>query len=147
MKLVRSYFEEQTNGRQISKRSSTIFSENLPTFPALASCLQGARRERDVKNLEAGDFGNPLRRRRRYQSQNGGGYLSVNQPIDRRRLTLAELDFRRPRCNDRGPDTAVGRRIPVVDRNHLAGQIGDRRDVGRSHENGNQKVCVIGRRR
>jgi bifunctional ADP-heptose synthase (sugar kinase/adenylyltransferase) len=33
--------------------------------------------------------------------------------------------------------------MPVVDRNRLAGQIGDRRDVRTRHKNGNQKVRLI----
>ena len=98
-----------------------------------------------MKNREALDFGKPLRRVRRYQSQDGGRYLSADQPGDRSGLTPAELDVRRPRCNDRGSNAAGGRGIPVVDRNRLAAQTGDRRDVGTSHENGDQKVGVVGR--
>ena len=73
--------------------------------------------ERDSKYLEACDFGKPLRRFRRHQSQNRSRHLSTDQPIDRLRLTPAQLDFSRPRCRDRGPDTIVGRRMPVIYRN------------------------------
>jgi hypothetical protein len=77
--------------------------------------------ERDSKYLEACDFGKPLRRFRRYQSQNRSRHLSTDQPIDRLRLTLAQLDLRRPGCRDRGPDTIVRRRMPVIYRNDFTG--------------------------
>ena len=106
----------------------------------------GRGEERDLKGLEACDRRKPLRSLRSDQGQNRGRHLSVDQPIDRRRRPFAELDFARPRRHDRGPDTAVGRGVPVVDRNRLAGEVGYRFDVRSNHQNGNQTVGVIGRR-
>ncbi len=78
-------------------------------------------RERDSKDVEARDLGKPLRRFCRHQSQNRGRHLSIDQPIDRLRLSPAQLDISRPRCRDRGPDTIVRRRMPVVYRNDFTG--------------------------
>ena len=64
----------------------------------LGSCLQSTRREWDItrpewdtKNLKACDFRKPLRRFRRYQSQNGSRYFSTDHPVDGLRLTVAQL--------------------------------------------------------
>ena len=99
----------------------------------LGSCLQSTRREWDItrpewdtKNLKACDFRKPLRRFRRYQSQNGSRHFSTDHPVDGLRLTVAQLDFRGPRCHDRGPDITARCRIPVIYRNDLTAQIGYR---------------------
>src|SRR5450631_1973392 len=110
------------------------------------SCLYRTRRERDAKNLEACDFGKPLGRFRIHRSQNRSRYFSTDQPIDRPRLTVAQLDFSCPRCRDRGPDTIVRRRLSVIYRNLFVGQIGYRLDFWASHEKRNQIVGVIWRR-
>ena len=69
------------------------------------------------------------------------GDLFGNQPIDRRGLAFAQLDFGRARRHHRGPDAADRRfRISIVDCDCLAGQVGDRLDVGTRHEDGHQ--CI-----
>src|SRR5712675_2868320 len=108
-------------------------------------CLHGARRERDSKNLVAFDFGKRLRRFWRLQGQNRRRHFATGHPIDRRCLTLAQLDPSRSRGRDRGPNTGAGWGLPVIDRDALAGQIGYRFDFRAGQENRNQMVSVVRR--
>src|SRR5258707_1818718 len=97
------------------RRANGRFVMVYPVVPTMNEA------DRDSKYLEARDLGNPLRRFRRHQGQNRGRHLSTDQPIDRLRLTPAQLNFSRPRCRDRGPDTIVRRRMPVIYRNDFTG--------------------------
>src|SRR5882724_299998 len=105
------------------RRANGRFVMLYPVVPSMNEA-----RERNSKDVEARDLWKPLRRFRRHQSQNRGRHLSIDQPIDRLRLSPAQLDISRPRCRDRGPDTIVRRRMPVVYRNDFTGWIGYRRD-------------------
>jgi hypothetical protein len=77
---------------------------------------------------------------------NRSRHFSVGHPIDRGRFALAQLDFSRARCRDRGPDTAVRCGLPGIYRNACAGQIRNRLDPGASHDNRDQMVGIVWRR-
>ena len=105
------------------------------------------RRQRDAEDPEACDFRRPLRRFRIRRGQNRSRHLAVDQPVERPGLAVAELDLRRPRRDDRGSDIGAGRGLPVIDRNALVGQIGDRLDFGARHHEREPMACVVRRRR
>ena len=73
------------------------------------------------KILKPAISGKPSAASRDTKAKTAAGHLAADQPIDRLRLTLAQLDFRCPRCRDRGPDNTAEYRIPVVYRNDLVG--------------------------
>jgi hypothetical protein len=111
-------------------RPNEVPGRFVTVYPVVRSMNEA---DRDSKYLEARDLGKPLRRFRRHQGQNRGRHLSTDQPIDRLRLTPAQLNFSRPRCRDRRPDTIVRGRMPVIYRNDFTGQIGYRLDFRTSY--------------
>ena len=101
----------------------------------------GTRCERDLKGPVSRDFRKAIRGAGRDQPDDRGRNFFGNQPIDRCGLTFAQLDFDRARRRYRGSDAAdrqLG--VSIVDRDCLAGQVGDRLDVGTRHEDGHERV-------
>ena len=62
------------------------------------------RRERNAKDPEAGNVGEPLGCFRRHQRQNRRRNFAANHAIERFRVPLVELDFGRSSGRDRGPN-------------------------------------------
>jgi hypothetical protein len=133
--------DEADLGCETSNVRQQVWSEPK----ALRLRLRRTRRKRNLKSPEACDLREVRRRVRGDQGHDSCRHLSIHQSIDRRVGCCAQLDLWCSRRHDCDPDIDAGWRIPFIDRDVLAGEIGYRPDLQTDHDNGNQEIRVAGR--